>query len=96
MFLGKKRRWDDGTLVKATSLKGGDAHEKFCKSVLNKTPAQLMIYQKRAIFTGGARSQRSFENEEELVKYIEKTEGAIGYIHPSTNHENVTEIMRIR
>jgi len=92
IYLGNKSQWSDGTRIIPVMLERGPAHESFIKNVVKKSLAQFSSYWQQAIFTGKGQPPQSFASEAELVSYVAKTKGAIGYIGPSTAHEGVKVI----
>lgn len=92
IYLGKVKRWDDGTQVQPVYVTRGNAHKQFLSEVVNKTPAQFRTYWKRAVFTGGRAGFKKVSSEEELVKYVRENEGAVGYISADTEAEGVKVI----
>lgn len=92
IYLGKIKRWDDGSTVQPVYVTRGDAHKEFLSEVVNKTPAQFRTYWKRAVFTGGRAGFKKVGSEEELVEYIRDNEGAVGYISADFEAEGVKVI----
>jgi len=80
IFLGKKSRWSDGTKIKPVNLKEGETYRAFIKEVVRKSTNAYMNYWRKMIFTGKGVMPVSFQDEEELINYVGRTEGAIGYI----------------
>lgn len=89
MFTNKKVKWDDGSQIVLVTLKGGDAHKDFLKEYLNKSPSQFRTYWRKQMFTGQGSMPKEFDNEKEVLDYINGTEGAIGYISAGTPANNV-------
>ena len=83
MFLGKKNKWNSDQVVVLSVLRGGNVHEEFCQEYTGKTASQFDAYWKSLVFTGRASMPRSFKSEEDLVKYVSITKGAIGYVGSS-------------
>ena len=83
IFLGKKTKLE-GTPVTCVILQSGDVHEQFLKAFLSRTPDQYTKYWKKMVFTGKGKSPKAFETEEEMLAYVEATEGGIGYVSTST------------
>ncbi len=79
IFLGKKSRWSDDSKIIPVMLKYGELHEKFVSRMLSKDASQFSTYWKQAVFTGRGLPPKSFETSKELLEYIAKTPGAIGY-----------------
>ena len=80
IFLGKKSRWNDGIQIVPVTLKEGAAHESFINEVIHKSVNAYMNYWRKMIFTGKGVMPIAFENDIEVMNYINRTEGAIGYI----------------
>jgi ABC-type phosphate transport system substrate-binding protein len=80
MFLGDRSRWEDQTKVTIAVLKRGEAHERFLVEVVRRTDSQFATHWKRLVFSGKGKMPKTFEEESELVAFVEKTEGAVGYV----------------
>jgi ABC-type phosphate transport system substrate-binding protein len=92
IMLGKKKKWDSGTKIKIAILKAGDTHEAFTKEYTGKTASQFKSYWKKLVFTGEGIQPKSFKTEDELVAYVAKTKGAVGYISSGTGTDGVTSV----
>lgn len=79
IFLGKKTRWGDGTPVVPVMLKEGRAHAWFVEERLGRTVPKFVTYWKQAVFTGRGVPPRAFDSEDELLFYVSRTPGAVGY-----------------
>jgi len=84
IFLGKKTQWPDKTPVVFVMLKGGAVHKQFLKDFVGKTESQFKTYWKKQVFTGKAKMPKDFKTEKELIAYVTKTKGAIGYVSPKS------------
>lgn len=80
IFLGKKTQWPDKTAVVFVMLKSGAVHKQFLKDFVGKTESQFKIFWKKQVFTGKAKMPKAFKSEKEMIAYIAKTKGAIGYV----------------
>ena len=60
--------------------KGGPAHEAFLKEYLRKTDDGLLTYYRSLLFTGKATMPKMFNTDAEVVEYVSKTKGAVGYV----------------
>jgi len=89
IYLGKVTRWSDGKTALPVTLEDGDVHKRFLRRYVKKSRSQFTIYWKRALFSGTGSPPRSFESEAEVVAYVAKTKGAVGYVGPETPVENV-------
>src|SRR5260370_9160884 len=80
IFLATKTSLSDGTHVEPVWEKSGATHEAFLKEYVGKTDAALGTYFRRLVFTGKASIPKSFATDADVVAYVEKTKGAIGYV----------------
>lgn len=95
IFLGKKSRWSDGTKIVPVNLKQGKTYDAFIEQVIQKSTNAYMNYWRKMIFTGKGVMPVSFPEEADVLEYIGRTEGAIGYVSSSAisaTHENVKVI----
>ena len=89
MFLGDRSRWNDNTKVVIATLKDGGTHERFLGDFMKKTSSQFSTYWKKQVFTGKGKMPPAFASESELVEFVGKTEGAIGYASAGAPRESV-------
>jgi len=69
-----------GSHVEPVLEKGGAAHEAFLKSYLGKSDAALQAFYRSLVFTGKASMPKTVASDAEVVAYVAKTKGAIGYV----------------
>ena len=79
IYLGTKTSLADGTHVEPV-LSSGDAHDTFVKQFVGKTDAALRNYYKSLVFTGKGAMPKSFGSDAEVLTYVARTKGAIGYV----------------
>ena len=91
IFMGQKTSSGATKLLPAT-LSGGTTHAAFLSTYIRKTPMQYNTYWKNAVFTGQGLPPKVFNSEEELLRFIENTKGAIGYISAGTPHAGVAVV----
>src|SRR5690349_5216006 len=84
VFLATKTSLSDGSHVEPVLEKGGPVHEAFIKEYLGKTDAALQTYYRSLVFTGKASMPKTLASDAEVVAYVAKTKGAIGYVSAST------------
>ena len=65
--------------------KSGPAHEAFLKSYLGKTDSALQIYYRSLVFSGQGSIPTTLSSDAEVISYVFKTRGAIGYVSASTD-----------
>ncbi len=80
VFLATKSSLSDGSHVEPVLGKGGPTHEAFLKEYLGKTDAALQTYYRSLVFTGKGSMPKILGADAEVVAYVAKTKGAIGYV----------------
>lgn len=80
IFLGEKTKWSNDSKVSFVVLKTPEAQEKFMKDFVGKTPSQFNNFWKQQVFTGKGKIPESFDNVKDLVDFVAKTDGAVGYL----------------
>lgn len=95
IFLGTKTSLGDGSYLKPVLEKSGPAHAAFLKEYLGKTDGALQTYYRGLVFSGRWSMPVSFNSDAEVVAYVEKTRGAIGYVEASAVDDGV-KALRIR
>ena len=81
VFLEEKNSLDDGSHVEPVLSKGGPAHAAFVKEYLGKTDANLQIYYRTLVFTGKGSIPKAEASDADIVAYVARTRGAIGYVN---------------
>jgi hypothetical protein len=79
VFLGTKTSLD-GAHVEPVLAKSGAAHEAFLKEYLGKTDSALETYYRSLVFTGKGSVPKTLAGDAEIVSYVAKTKGAVGYV----------------
>ena len=80
VFLEEKSSLSDGSHVEPVIEKGGPAHEAFLKQYLDKNDAALQTYYRSLVFTGKGSMPKAVGSDAEVMAYVAKTKGAIGYV----------------
>jgi hypothetical protein len=75
----------EGDHVEPVFEKGGAIHEAFLKQYLGKTDAALGIYYRSLVFTGKAFMPKTLGSDAEVLDYVAKTKGAIGYVNAAAS-----------
>ena len=89
MFLGKRFQWSNNSAVHPATVKEAKLHEAFLERYIKKSPSQWITHWKRMVFTGNGTPPEQFVSEQELLEYVTKTSGAIGYIDAELATEDV-------
>jgi hypothetical protein len=94
VFLATKTSLAGGGHVEPVLEKGGPVHEAFVKEYLGKTEAALETYYRSLVFTGKASMPKTVASDADVVSYVSKTKGAIGYVSAgaSTASAKVIEV----
>jgi hypothetical protein len=80
VFLTTRTALPDGSHVAPVFLKSGVVHETFVRQYVGKSNSALETYYRSLVFTGKALMPKSLGSEEQVVEYVAKTKGAVGYV----------------
>ncbi len=85
-FLKKVTRWAHGELIRPVDL-GPDSpvRNKFSDEVLKRSVAAIKSYWQQLVFSGRDVPPPELDSDEDVVKYVVKHSGAIGYVSGSAN-----------
>lgn len=89
IFLVTKTSLAGDAHVEPVLLKSGDGHETFVKLYTGKSAAALLTYYRSLVFTGKGEMPKMLASDEEVVAYVRKTKGAIGYVSAEASTEGV-------
>jgi ABC-type phosphate transport system substrate-binding protein len=82
-FLKKTTRWSDGETIRPVDQSpDAEVRKRFSKAVLKKSVAAVRSYWQQKIFAGRGVPPPELDSDEAVVKYVQKHEGAIGYVSP--------------
>jgi ABC-type phosphate transport system substrate-binding protein len=80
-FLKKTTRWPDGELIRPVDLPPDSAvRHRFTEDALNRSVAAVKSYWQQQIFAGRSVPPAELNSEEEVVKYVARSPGAVGYV----------------
>jgi len=88
VFLEERHSLRDGTHVEPV-LSGGPAHTAFLKEFLGHSDDTLQEYYRALVFTGKGLMPKALRSDEEVVAYVARTRGAIGYVSATAAVEGV-------
>jgi ABC-type phosphate transport system substrate-binding protein len=80
VFLEEKSSLSDGSHVEPVLEKGGPAHEAFLKEYLDKNDSALQTFYRSLVFTGKGSMPKAVGSDADVVAFVAKTKGAIGYV----------------
>jgi len=89
VFLEERNSLRDGTHVEPVLSRGGPAHEEFLKDYLGKNDDALQRYYGALVFTGKGLMPKVLHSDEEVVVYVARTRGAIGYVSSTAAADGV-------
>jgi TonB family protein len=89
VFLEGRNFLRDGTHVEPVLSKGGSAHEAFLRDYLATNDDALRNYYRTLVFTGKGLMPKALHSDEEVVAYVAKTRGAIGYVSSTATLDGV-------
>lgn len=79
----------DGTHIEPVLEKSGAAHERFVQEYLGKSEEDLEMYYRSRVFSGQASMPKELGSDAEVVAYVARTRGAIGYVSADASTEGV-------
>ena len=95
-FLKKRSRWGDDTGIKPVDLEPGSAvRKKFSKDVLGRSVSAVRRYWNQQVFSGRGVPPPELDSEQEVVGYVRKNRGAIGYVSEGADLDGV-KIVQVR
>lgn len=80
VFLLQRKTLKDGSAVEPVLQKSGSTHERFVQEFLNRDAEEMRIYYQGLVFTGKASIPKQLNSDAEVVAYVARTRGAIGYV----------------
>jgi TonB family protein len=92
VFLEEQNTLRDGTHVEPVLKKGGPTHQAFLRECLGRTDDDLQTHYRVLVFTGKGSMPKELGSDAEIVAYVAKTRGAIGYVSAEASAEGVKTI----
>jgi TonB family protein len=93
VFLLQRKTLNDGTAVEPVLQKRGPVHDAFCKQFLSRDGEEIGIYYGGIVFTGKGSMPRQFNSDADVLKYVARTAGAVGYVSSSASTDGVKVLM---
>jgi ABC-type phosphate transport system substrate-binding protein len=93
IFLGTQHSLSKASKITPVILKGGPTHETFLRLYLQKSPEAFRAWWMQYIFTGQGLLPKTFASEADLVGYVGRTRGAVGYATRASVRGNVKCIL---
>jgi TonB family protein len=92
IFLLQRKALKDGNSVEPVLQKSGPTHDAFLHQYLNRDSEEIRIYYQGLVFTGKGSMPKQLESDADVVAYVARTRGAIGYIGSTSPTEGVRVI----
>jgi TonB family protein len=93
IFLLEGNSLDDGTRVEPVLKRSGSTHEMFLKKFLGTNGDALQAYYGTQVFTGKGSMPKQLGSDAEIVTYVAKRKGAIGYVSEDAATEGVKTLV---
>jgi ABC-type phosphate transport system substrate-binding protein len=95
-FLKKVRRWPDGGTIHPVDLaRGSPIRSRWSSDVLSRSVDAVKIYWQQMIFSGRELPPPEMGSDDEVVDYVLRRPGSIGYVSASTNLRG-TKVLTVR
>lgn len=92
IFLGTKTSLGESGHVEPVLEKSGPTHEAFLKTYLGKSDSALTTHYRTLVYTGKGAMPKSFASDSDVVAYVAKTKGAIGYVSAAADATGVKTV----
>jgi len=96
IFLEESNSLRDGTHVEPVLERDGPVHEAFLREYLGGTDDDLENYYRALVFSGRGSMPKQLGSDAEVVAYVARTKGAIGYVSAETIGEDVKTLTIVR
>ena len=85
-FLKKRTRWSDDTAIRPVDLEPDSAvRKKFSKDLLGRSVSAVRRYWSQQVFSGRGVPPPELDSEADVVAYVTRNRGAIGYVSEGTD-----------
>lgn len=92
-FLKKVKKWNNGDKVMPVDQSASSAVRKdFSKAIHKKSVSAIKSYWQQYVFAGSGTPPIEKKNDTEVIEYVKKNSGAIGYVSTSAKTAGVKEI----
>jgi ABC-type phosphate transport system substrate-binding protein len=80
IFLGKRVKWSDNSRIVFVLSEDANAHKAFLDQYVGRSPSQFDMHWRNMLFTGQAQLPMTLKSEQEIIDFVSKTPGALGYV----------------
>lgn len=93
MFMKKKAKWTDGTTVAPVDLNSNSSvRASFSQKIHGKATSAIRSYWQQAAFSGAGTAPPEKSSDSEVIEYVKKNPGAIGYVSSDASTAGVKTI----
>lgn len=93
LLLKKKSKWSNGTSVTPVDqLSGSGVREAFSSQIHGRSTSSIRSFWQQAAFSGTATAPPEKTSDEEVIEFVKKNPGAIGYVSPSAKTSDVKSV----
>lgn len=89
IYLGNKKIWGNGIKINVSVIGDGTITDRFLNEYVKKNSITFKCFWKKQVFTGCGKPPAMFENEKDLIDYVSKTKGGVGYVSLRPSSENI-------
>lgn len=90
MFLKKVTRWPDGEIARPVDLyPDSAARARFSEDVIHRTVPAVKSYWQQLVFSGRDVPPPELDHDEDVIRYVLRFPGGIGYVSGAANVERV-------
>ncbi len=90
-YTGDLKKLDDGQKIYVFDLKPNTETKEIFYDFLGKSPSRMKSIWMKRMLSGDGDPPPAFDSEEEMLKKIEKTKGAIGFV----NYEKISSKVKV-
>src|ERR1700686_1643951 len=96
VFLLQRRALQDGPIVVPVVQKSGATQESFLSEYMDRNAEEIRTYYYGLVFTGKGLMPKEFPSDAEVVAYVARTRGAIGYVSSAASSKGVKILAVLR
>jgi TonB family protein len=89
VFLLQRKTLKEGSSVEPVLGRNGVTTEAFMKRYLKRDSEEVRTYYQGLVFTGKGSMPKQLNSDAEIVAYVARTKGAIGYVSSDSNTDQV-------
>jgi TonB family protein len=93
VFLEETSSLGDGAHVEPVLARDGPAHEWFLREYMGRTNEDLQTYYRALAFTGRGSIPKNLGSDAEVVAYVARRRGAIGYVSTTASTDGVKTLV---